>query len=353
MAFRLLVLLPLALLGTGATAWGVLAIRYSDIESDGVRLALAVAFAVFGLVAVGAFLHPRTRWWAAASFVVGFGLVLAWWSGIPPSNDRDWAPEYAVVPRATVDGDLVTLHDVRNFDYRTETDFTPRYEERRCDLRRLESLDLVASYWMGEAIAHVMLSFGFGGEDFVAVSVETRRERTEGYSTIAGFFKRYELFYVVADERDLIRLRTNYRENPPEDVYVYRTNAPPERIRRVFLDYVREINSLAEEPRWYNTLTTNCTTAIVTHLRVNPGAAPMSWKVLLSGYAPRYAWERGALDTRLSFEELEKRSRVNEAARAADRAPDFSRRIRVGLPVPLPRHPAGGRFGPREGVAGR
>ena len=187
---------------------------------------------------------------------------------------------------------------------------------------------------MGEAIAHVMLSFGFAGEDFVAMSVETRRERTEGYSTVKGFFKQYELFYVVADERDVIRLRTNYREDPPEDVYVYRTDARPEQIRRVFLDYLREINALAVSPAWYNTLTTNCTTAIMTHLRVNPGHAPMSWKVLLSGYAPRYAWERGALDSRLSFEELRARSRVNDAARAADQAPDFSQRIREGRPVP-------------------
>ena len=304
MILRLLALLLLSVVGIGATVWGVLAIHYSDISRDGLRAALAVAFAVFGVLALGASIHPRTRWWAAAAFALVFLLLLAWWSRIPASNDREWAAEYAVLPRATVEGDRVTLHNVRSFDYRTETDFTPRYEERTCYLGRLDSLDLVASYWMGEAIAHVMLSFGFGGEDFVAVSIETRRERTEGYSTIQGFFKQYELFYVVANERDLIRLRTNYRESPSEDVYVYRTNTPPEAIRRVFLDYLREINSLAEEPRWYNTLTTNCTTAIVTHLRVNPGSAPMSWKVLLSGYAPLYAWERGALDTRLPFEEL-------------------------------------------------
>jgi hypothetical protein len=228
MARRLLVLLPLTLLGAGMTTWGVLAIHYSDIESGRLRTALAVAFAALGLLSLGSFLHPRRRWRAAAVFVLGFALLGAWWSTIPPANDRDWAPEYAVLPRATIEGDRVTLHDVRNFDYRTETDFTPRYEERTYDLRRLDSMDLVASYWMGEAIAHVMLSFGFAGEDFVAVSIETRRERTEGYSTVAGFFKQYELFYVVADERDLIRLRTNYREHPPEDVYLYRTDTRPE-----------------------------------------------------------------------------------------------------------------------------
>ncbi len=337
MANRLLVLPLLALLGAGLTAWGVLAIHYSDIASDGLRTALAVSFAAFGLVSLGAFGRPRTRWRAATVFALACALLAAWWGRIPPSLDRDWAPEYAVLPRATIDGDRVTLHDVRNFDYRTETDFTPRYETRAYDLRRLDSLDLVASYWMGDAVAHVMLSFGFVGQDFVAFSIETRRERTEGYSAVAGFFKQYELFYVVADERDLIRLRTSYRQDPPEDVYLYRTDARPEEIRPVFLDYLREINALAQSPRWYNTLTTNCTTAIVTHLRVNPGAAPMSWKVLLSGYAPQYAWERGALDTRMSFEELRRRSCVNDAARAADQDPAFSRRIREGLPLPVPR----------------
>ena len=179
---------------------------------------------------------------------VTFLLLLAWWGRIPPLTDRDWAPEYAVLPRATVEGDQVTLRNVRNFDYRTETDFTPRYEDRIYDLGQLDSLDLVASYWMGEAIAHVMLSFGFTGEEFVTFSVETRRERTEGYSTVKGFFKQYELFYVVADERDVIRLRTNYREEAPEDVYVYRTAGSPDEIRRVFLDYLREINVLAGRP---------------------------------------------------------------------------------------------------------
>ena len=257
--------------------------------------------------------------------------LLLYWGTIEPSNDRDWAPEVARLPRATVVGDLVTIHDIRNFDYRTETDFTPAYYDRTFDLRRLDALDLVTAYWMGPAIAHVFLSFGFG-EDHVAVSVEARKERNEGYSSVQGFFKRFELIYVVGDERDLIRVRTNYRRDPPEDVYLYRVRVPIENIRRLFLEYVRAINELAERPRFYDTLTTNCTTTIVLHTRVNPEHAPLSWKVLLSGHAAEYVYERGRLDTSLPFAELQRRSRINDAARAADRAPDFSRRIRVGLP---------------------
>jgi len=163
------------------------------------------------------------------------------------------------------------------------------------------------------------------------VSIETRKERGESYSTIAGFFKQYELIYVVADERDVIRLRTNYRD-PREDVYIYRVQVPQENVRRLFLDYIRSINELKDHPGWYNTLTTNCTTTIFVHTRVNPGHPPLSWKILLSGYVPQYAYEMGRLDTSLPFEELRRRSRVNERAVAADHDADFSRQIRVGLP---------------------
>jgi hypothetical protein len=225
----------------------------------------------------------------------------------------------------------VTLHDIRNFDYRTETEFTPAYYDRTFDLRRLDALDVVTSYWMGPAVAHVFVSFGFGDEH-VAVSVEARKERQEGYSSVQGFFKRYELVYVVGDERDLIRVRTNYRRDPPEDVYLYRVRGPIENARRLFLEYVRAINRLRERPRFYDTLSTNCTTQLLLHTRVNPDHLPIHWKVLLSGYAAEYAYEKGRLDTSLPFEELRRRSRINVAAQAADRAPDFSRRIREGLP---------------------
>ncbi len=318
----------------GMTAWGALAIYYSDLSGEGLRKFLAVVFVLFGAAMLGGYFFSAKRRRVILIFLAVFFSLLAWWSTIAPSNDRDWAPEYVKLPYATINGELVTIHNIRNFDYRTETDYAPRYYDKTFDLKKLDSVDLIASYWMGDAVAHIMVSFGFSGEDFIAVSIETRRERNESYSTIAGFFKQYELFYVVADERDLIRLRTNYRKNPPEDVYVYRTSAPPANARRLFLDYVKKINSLAKRPEFYNTLTTNCTTNILTHTRVNPGSLPLSWKVLLSGYAPQYAYERGRLDTTLPFNELKQRSRVNAAAQAADQAPDFSKRIRVGLPTP-------------------
>jgi hypothetical protein len=328
---RLLAWGAAALVVGGAGVWGTLALHYSDLSPPWLRDALAGGFALLAVVALGAIGARRRRGHALAAFAAALLGLLLYWGTIEPSHDRDWGPEVARLPRATVAGDLVTLHDIRNFAYRTETDFTPAYYDRTFDIRRLDALDVVTSYWMGPQIAHVFLTFGFG-DDHVAVSVEARKERGEGYSSVQGFFKRYELIYVVGDERDLIRVRTNYRRDPPEDVYLYRTRGPVENARRVFLDYVRAVNELHERPRFYDTLTTNCTTTILFHTRVNPGHLPLSWKVLLSGHAAEYAHDNGRLDPSLPFEELRRRSRINAAAGAADRAHDFSRRIREGLP---------------------
>src|SRR5215467_12202843 len=331
---RALLMLLISILIVAATAWGTLAIYYSNLPGEGVRKILAAVFAAFGVAMLGWYFLSAKPARPVITFSVLFLLLVAWWSTIPPRQDRDWAPEYSKLAHATINGDLITIYNIRNFDYRTETDFTPRYYDKTFDLRKLDSVDVIASYWMGDAIAHIFLSFGFAGKDFLAISIETRRQQHQGYSTIAGFFKQYELFYVVADERDLIRLRTNYRKDPPENVYLYRTRSPAANARRLFLDYIREINSLAEKPEFYNALTTNCTTSILTHTRVNRGDVPLSWKILLSGYVPQYLYERAAIDTSLPIEELKRRSHINAAGQAADQAADFSQRIRVGLPNP-------------------
>jgi hypothetical protein len=185
---------------------------------------------------------------------------------------------------------------------------------------------------MGPMIAHIFLTFGFG-DDHLAISIEARKESREGYSSLKGFFKQYELIYIVGDERDLIRVRTNYRKDPPEDVYLYSLAGSPENAKRVFLGYMNTINELRERPKFYNTLTANCTNVIWMHTRLNPGHVPFSWKILLSGYTPEYLFEQGRLNADLPFEELQARSRINDRALQADHAPDFSRRIRVGLPL--------------------
>ena len=320
-----------ALVVLGLTFWWGLGVWVAGPGGDSLRLALAGIYALAGLAAVVCLVIGR-RWRPAlALYGVALLAVLGWWLSLRPSNDRAWAPEVARLAHATVEGDRVTVHDIRNFDYRSETDFTPAYYDRTFDLRELDSVDLLSVYWMGPAIAHVFVSFGFG-DDHLAVSIEARKVQGEGYSSLKGFFRQYELVYVVADERDVIRVRTNYRKDPPEDVYLYRVQGPRDNIRRIFLDYIREINALHARAQFYNTLTTNCTTNILFHTRVNATSLPMSWRVLLSGYAAEYAYDHGRLDRRLPFAELQRQSLVNGRAQAADQAPDFSRRIRQGLP---------------------
>lgn len=320
-----------ALVVLGITGWGALALATVGPGGDTGRLVLAAAYGLAGLAALVALLFRRGVRFALPVFAVVLVAIGLWWNGITPSNERDWQPEVARLAYATINGDLVTVHNVRNFDYRTETDFTPAYYDRTYDLKKLDSGDLVAVYWMGPAIAHLLLSFGFG-DDHLAISIEARKEKGEGYSSAKGFFRQYELYYVVADERDVIRVRTNYRKDPPEEVYVYPVQVPRENMRRVFLEYVRKMNGLRERPEFYNTLTTNCTTAILMNTRVNPDSLAFSWKVLMSGYTPAYVYESGRMDRSLPFEELQRRSLVNAAGQAADQAPDFSRRIRAGLP---------------------
>ena len=317
---------------TAITLWGVGALYFSPLLPARWR---AFAAAGYGTASILAFaLLPDPGRTAIAALAI-FAVLVILFRRIPASNDRDWQPEVSVTPQATVNGDLVTIRGVRNFDYRSESDFTPRWEDRTYDLGKLDSADIIAVYWAGKAVAHIMVSFGFQDQDYLAVSIETRKEKGESYSTLAGFFRRYELYYVVADERDVIRSRTTYRQ-PQEDVYIYRTRAPQRNIRRIFLDYIQAMNDMRVHPRFYNTLTTNCTTTILMHTRIHPESPPMSWKVLLSGYVPDYLYELGRIDTTKPFADLEKLCRVNERAHAADKDAAFSQRIRQGLPRPAP-----------------
>lgn len=333
-AARLAGLLVLWLVLLCTAAWAVLALYFFDLESAALRTALAAGFALASLGTLSGFLLRRWRWRAFATHAVLFALVLWAWLGIEPSNDRAWQPDVAVLPHATIDGDRVTVHNIRNADYRSETDFTPAFYDRSFDLRQLDSVDLVASYWMGPNIAHIFLSFGFADGERLAVSIETRKEVGESYSSIRGFFRQYELYYVVADERDLIRVRTNYRRDPPEDVYLFSVKGTQDSARRVFLSYLDEINALRQRPKFYNTLTTNCTTSIWMHSRVNPDHLRMSWKILASGRLPELLYEAGRLDTSVPFAELQRRGHVNARAQAADKAADFSARIRSGMTGP-------------------
>ena len=312
------------------TAWASLAIYYSNLSSEGIRATIAIGFVV---CAAAAFLFLKKRFWTLIGFLIVFCLIVVWWLNIKPSNTRNWQPDVAVLPYATIQDNLVTIHNIRNLNYRTETDFDVNYYDKTFDLNSLDSMDIISVYWMGDAIAHIMISFGFQEKDFVSFSIETRKERGEDYSTIKGFFKQYELIYIAGDERDLLRVRTDYR-NPQEDVYLYRTRMPRDRSRKLFMEYIKQINAMKKKPVWYNTFTTNCTTDIVMHIKTFSDRIHYNWKILLSGYTPLYAYERGAFDTRIPFAELRKLSYINPKAHVIGNDPEFSRKIRDGLPRP-------------------
>lgn len=307
------------------TGWGIFAIWLSH-PTHTFRLLTVILYASCSLLPP-LFLRPRWAGFIIAGF--SFAVAVSWFLSLAPANNRDWQPDLAVLAWAEITGDKVVLHNIRNCDYRTETDFTCRYDDRVFDLAGLRTVDLFLVYWGSPNIAHTMLSFGFEGGGNVCFSIETRKEKGEDYSAVKGFFRQYEKIYVVADERDVVRLRTNLRR---EDVYLYRLRVKPEIVRKVFLDYLREVNRLKERPEWYNALTGNCTTSIRRHtVPYNPDAR-LDWRLIVNGYIDEMIYERGILSQDLSFSELKKRSYINPKAQAADQDPDFSRRIREGLP---------------------
>jgi hypothetical protein len=325
-----LLLLVLVMLGMGG--WGALALHYWDHANPTLRKVLVAGWIIACVALLALFLLTRWRWRSFAIFIGLFAALLLAWRAIEPSNDRSWEPENAVLAYADIDGDRITLHNIRNFDYRTETDFTPGYYDRTFDLNQLNSVDMFAVYWMGPAIAHVFVSFGFKDGAHVTFSIETRREKGQSYSSVAGFFRQFTLYYAVGDERDIVRLRTNYRKDPPERVYLYRLRGSVAAARNLFLGYLEHINELKQHAKWYNTITSNCTTSIWVMTRLNPGHVPFSWKILLSGHVPEYLYEQGKLDTSVPFAELQRRAYINPLAQAANEAADFSQRIRAGAP---------------------
>jgi len=238
-----------------------------------------------------------------------FIAVLSNWLTIAPRNDRLWQKDVATLAYATFENHRVTVHNIRNFAYRSEFDYQPAYYQQTYDLNKLQGVDLFVVYWMGPAIAHTIMSFRFSDGKHLAISIEARKEQNEAYSTIKGFFRQYELIYIVADERDVIGLRTTYRQNPPEQVYLYPLQGSKSNALGLLMAYLQEINALSEQPAFYNTLTNNCTTGIWMHTLINPGHLPFSWKILLSGYVPQYLYESGKLASLLSRHKNKNKSR--------------------------------------------
>lgn len=322
-------LLTLVVLGAASWGAGLLAFRLPGATGT----AAAVGFGLAGLAgAIGLWTGaPRLP----LAFAVLFVGLLGWWGSLKPSHERNWIPELARLPQMSVADNSLTVTNLRHFTWRTESDYDQRWETRGYDLSRIQGADLFLSYWSGEAIAHLLVSFTFEGGDPLTMSIEVRREQGEEWSALAGFFRSYEMAYVAADERDLIGLRTQARG---EDTRLYRLAATPQQARELLLAYAEDINRLAQTPRWYNTLTTNCTT-VVYHLvgQLAPAwqfSLPLDPRVLVSGYLPGYLRDIGAVRQDLPLDELVKLSHIGEKARnLKPDSPDFSRVIREGVPT--------------------
>ncbi len=316
------------LAGALSVPWACLALAYQLPGPRSLRwLGAAAWLALSAAVLVLALLTDSLYWLSA--YAVMFAGLLGWWGELAPSTRRDWADDVARQMHGEIRGSHVILHEVRNFDWRSKHEALPRWELRQYDLDQLRSVDLLASYWMGPAIAHTLVSFGFSDGRHLVFSVEIRRERHEHFSRLGGFFKQFETCIVAADERDIVRVRTNIRH---EDVYLYRVSMTPEAMRGLFTAYVREANHLVHTPRFYHTLTANCTTIVYHMARPLVRGLPLNWRLLLSGYLPQYLYRLDALVPGHALATLRERGHLNPRALAADQAEDFSARIRAGVP---------------------
>jgi hypothetical protein len=331
--------LSFAIVGIGV--YGALALWYHPPFASLVTVGAAMRYVPLGLWLLVMLLvawralrpaaDPARRRLDMAFSAALIGFFFGWWSTIQPSGARDWSMDVSRPATATLEGDSLVVRNVRDFDWRSETDFTPRWETRRYDLAKLSSLDLIADYWMGEPIAHIMMSFGFSDGQYLLWSIEVRRTRAQHFSVVAGFFRSSELIYLAADERDALRLRAKIRG---EDLRIYRVRTSPEKIRAMLLAYVDEANTLAAQPAWYNTITSNCTTMIFKMAKLTGSKIPLDWRVLASGFFPDYAYAQGLIDTNLPMDVLRERSKISPTALRSDELlqPDYSRALREGLP---------------------
>jgi len=321
----------LALCALLVTAWGALALWF-QLPQPGAYAAVGL-WTIIGLAAVIALARGPGQWpGAKAKITAGLALavLVGWWLSLAPSHERVWADDVSRMLVSRIDGNRLVLDNVRNFDWRTELDYTPRWETREYDLAGLESADLILSYWMGPHIAHTLVTFGFKDGKKLVFSLEIRKERHETFSAIGGFFRQFEQVIIASDERDLIRTRSNARG---EQVYLYRLRARPEQLRAVLLEYLQRAEALRRQPEFYNTLTSNCTTILyeLAH-RIAPDL-PLDYRLLASGHFAEYAYDQDALTPGVPYARLQKLGHINARARQSDiDGSDFSRAIRAGVP---------------------
>lgn len=313
--------IPIRIVLALATLWaaGVVAVHVHEVAGIAV---------IFGAASVQVFLRPFWRMAAVSAAI--FAAVAVWFALLAPSNDRPWQPDVAVLTRVERDGDRVTLRDVRDLDWTGAETFNPRRRDRTIDLSKIDSLWLALSYWDGNtSICHTMLSFGFADGTYLAVSVETRKEIGESYSAWRGFFKQYELFYVLAEERDVFGVRAAHRG---EDLYLYPLATPAAERRRLFEDILATAKGLESQPEWYGALRRNCTTSLQQHVDAAlDRPSHFRWDTVMNGTIDEKAWRGGAIRDERDFADVRAAHRITDLAKSAAGADDFSRRVRARM----------------------
>lgn len=335
------VLLMLLLCGLALWVWGSGALWFQGPAHPTIRWALVCIWTAWMIGSLIAYWTSRRPAMLMACWFLSFVALLVWWQQIKPSDTRNWAAdvgEHVKVQAVKGPGQLVKLNNVRNFRWRSDEDFDARWEQRSYDLSRLERVDVALSYWMGPAIAHTLVSFGFSDGQHLVYSIEIRKERGEQFDALAGFFKQYEMVLVAADERDILGVRTNVRG---ETVHLYQVNMPQQAMRELFMAYAHQADELIEQPRFYNTLTANCTTIVWQLARSIGAQLPMDWRMMASGYLPSYLKGFGVLAPQATLESLEQAGNITERAKAwvqpagssdSKASVDFSKAIRQGMP---------------------
>jgi hypothetical protein len=290
----------------------------------------AAALAYIGAV-TALFLWPLGGAARLAAWAILNAVVMAWWLNLRPQPDQPWAPEFARCPSAERVGHMVTLRNVRNFSYRTEKDLTVNWETRTVDLSKIEGADLFLTHWGIPFVAHSIVSFRFSDGSYLATSIEARRTLNQDFSALRGFFRQFQVIYLICDERDVVRVRTNYRK--AEDVYLYRTRLKPADARALFEAYLSWINAANAKPGWYNAVTTNCSRPITAYLAAAKigGVSRWDWRGVLDGSGDKMLYQLGNLKgDDMPFDALKRQAHINSAAKEADASADFSQKIRAG-----------------------
>ena len=325
-------IITLAFIVIAVFIWGALALWIQFTRQKARRGLLIALWALVSVLFIAALFNPSID---ALQTVAGISYTLAvlalvyWWRHVRPSNHRDWIPEVSRQAQGSLVGNIMTVENVRNFIWHSPESFTEQWERRQYDLSKLASVDLALSYWSGPAIAHALVSFGFSDGQYLVFSVEIRRKVGDAFSELGGFFKMYELSIIAADERDILFVRSNIRQ---EDGYLYRVHMEPAAMQSLLLAYLDKANQLVHTPRFYHTITGNCTTLIFRMMdRIVPGL-PLNWRLLASGYLPEYLYKVDALQGASSIAEYRLRGRYTERARAIVNPNDYSHVIREGVP---------------------